>query len=90
MIKEKSFLIGKGCDAKQLRSHCVRHDDVPASNPEPMFINTLALQERWKFIAEVLNRFRRGQSPKVIAEELFVKRKAVQRVIRDHFHLPAI
>ena len=90
MKPEKSFLIRKGCDSRQIGSRCVARDEhfypgqSPVNNPESMFVNTLTRQERWKFISEILTRVRRGQSPGLIAKEMFTKKRTVQRVIRDH------
>lgn len=85
MKEEESYLIRRGCDAKQLASHCVRADESPPRNPELMFIRTLAYEQRWKFIGEILRRHRRGESPKAIAEIMNVKRKTVQQVIHNHY-----
>jgi hypothetical protein len=83
---ERSFLIRKDCVSKQLRSHCVEQNQQPASNPEPIFIRLLAYQEKLKLIQRVKSLYGK-KSIRAIGEEIGIKRRDVQRILKDHVFL---
>ena len=76
------YLLKMECDSKQLRCHTVKTEELPASNPEQMFIRYLHKEKREMLVRKVKESYYQGKSVREIARENNIKRKDVQRILR--------
>jgi len=76
------YLEKKGCVEKQLRSHTVKKEELPSSNPELMFERYLDKEKRELLIKRVIEAYFNSKAVREIAKENNISRKDVQKILK--------